>query len=30
MYASILAVVLIAVAMVEVMAYLQRRAFPWA
>ena len=30
MYASILAVVLIAVSMVEVMAYLQRRAFPWA
>jgi NitT/TauT family transport system permease protein len=30
MYASILAVVLIAVAMVEGMAYLQRRAFPWA
>jgi ABC-type nitrate/sulfonate/bicarbonate transport system permease component len=30
MYASILAVVLIAVALVEMMAYLQRRAFPWA
>jgi NitT/TauT family transport system permease protein len=30
MYASIGAVVLIAVAMAELLAYLQRRAFPWA